>query len=179
MIDEIQDEDKKFLLKVARDAIWTKLVNEDLPVYYKDKELYRKKIGVVVKLKVDNNLCGYTGNTDPTTTLIETIQRCSINAAFYDPRFVPLTKEEYENLSIEIFVIREILELKNLKTLNPQQDGLFIKSKHITGLILPDDFEKFNLTPEEYLKEADLKLGIPPDAENIQYFIVDFIKISE
>jgi len=179
MIGEFQEEDKKFLLKVARDAIWSKLVNEELPVYYKDKELYREKTGVVVKLKINDNLRGYTGNTESTTTLIETIQRYSINAAFYDPRFVPLTKEEYENLSIEIFVIREITELKNLKTLNPQRDGLFIKSDHISGLILPDDFEKFHLTPEEYLKEANLKLGISPDSENIQYFIVDFIKISE
>ncbi len=179
MIDVLQEEDKKFLLKVARDAIWSKLVNEELPVYYKDKELYSEKTGVIIKLKINERLRGYVAKIEPETGLLETIQQIAIHSAFYEPRFIPLKKDEYEKLSIEIFIIKEVNELKDFKAINPQKDGIMIKNEFTIGLLLPDDFLEFGLTPEEYVKEATLRAGLSQDTGNIQYFAVDFIKIEE
>ncbi len=179
MIDDMKVEDRIFLLKVAKDAIWSKLASEDLPTYFKSKNIFREKIGAIIKLSVENKVRGYVGDIEPENDVIKTVQNCAINSAFFDPRFIPLSKDEYEKLNVTLFLFKDITELKNIKVLNPSKDAVIVKSDIHIGVLLPDEFADFHFTSEEYLKEAAIRAGIPSNADNTHYYIGEIITIND
>jgi len=178
MISEIGEDDKKFLMKVAKDTLISKFLNEDLPSFYRFKKFYQEKFPIFIKLKINDNIRGYIGILVPKKDLIETIQDLVIKTAFDDLRFEPLKKDEFENLKIEIFIIKNISPLKNIESFKIETDGLFIKSENATSIFFPGDLGTFDLNKSEYIKFALLKSGIPENSKNIEYYIVEFIKIE-
>ncbi|MBN1897341.1 MAG: AMMECR1 domain-containing protein [Spirochaetes bacterium] len=179
MIGEIKIEDKKLLLKAAKDAIWAKLAQEDIPTYYKDRDIYNEKAGVIIKLMVKEKIRGYISEAQSQAGILDTIQKVAINSAFYDPRFDSLKKEEWDDLRVVLYIVKDITELKNLKALNPTQDGLLVKSPSNSAILLPDDVSGVPMTPEGYMKEAALKAGSSFQSSDLKYFLISFIKLTE
>jgi len=96
------------LLKIARKTIELYLeerkklkVSQD---DYSDKEFWEEK-GTFVTITENGDLRGCIGTIYPVRPLILDIIDNSINAAFRDPRFYPLEKEELPLINIEISVL--------------------------------------------------------------------------
>lgn len=112
-------------------------VPNDVPI-----EMLSKKAGVFVSLHQRGNheLRGCIGTFEPTRkTIAEEIIRNALSAAFDDPRFQPVRKDETDNLEIHVDVLSEPEKIDDIGQLDPKQYGLIVANQHgRRGLLLPD-----------------------------------------
>jgi len=103
--------------------------------------LKKKSAGCFVSLHLKNNseLRGCIGTILPTCkNLAAEIINNAISAC-RDPRFLPVTKDEFDNLDISVDVLSEPEPIESEKSLNPKKYGVVVKAKDgRTGLLLPN-----------------------------------------
>lgn len=158
------------LLKIARDNIRCYLENKDYQIPEDIPSIFREKLGVFVTLNVDNNLRGCIGYPEPYKPLIDAVLDVSIAAAVNDPRFMPLTLDEFQNITIEISVLTKPTKVivkdynEYLDKLEVGVDGLIIESDYNRGLLLPQVPIEQNWDIEEFLENLCYKAGLASDA---------------
>ncbi|MFA6098385.1 MAG: AmmeMemoRadiSam system protein A [Patescibacteria group bacterium] len=130
-----------------------------------------KQAGVFVSLhnKSDNSLRGCIGTFRPTEpNMAAEIINNAVSAAFSDPRFPPLAKDELENLDINVDVLSSPEKILTLENHDPEKYGLIVRSdsRH-TGLLLPDIGVE---TAEEQFLICCEKGNIDPSDKKIELF---------
>jgi AmmeMemoRadiSam system protein A len=167
----LSEDEGKYLLGVARETIKNRLDNIEEP-YINGKEIpekFQERLGTFVTVTIEDNLRGCIGHIIPRESLIEGIKENAINAAFKDPRFHPLTKEEFERIEIEISILTSPQELSYtgaedlLQKLRPGIDGVIIKKGFYEATFLPQVWEQLS-EKEEFLSHLCLKAGLSPDS---------------
>ncbi|MBW2078822.1 MAG: AmmeMemoRadiSam system protein A, partial [Deltaproteobacteria bacterium] len=132
-------------------------------------EKFQEQLGTFVTLTIDGNLRGCIGHIIPRGTVIEGIRENSINAAFRDPRFPPLSREEFDKIEIEISILTAPEELSYtdaddlLNKLRPGVDGLIIKKGHYEATFLPQVWDQLP-DKEEFLSHLCMKAGLSYDS---------------
>ncbi len=159
--------EKELFIKLARSEIEkhlgineTEISEEDLKPY---PIFFEQKYGSFVTLHNSGNLRGCIGYIQPITTLHRQIRLCAKAAAFEDPRFYPLTKEEYPLIDIEISLLSPIEKVENLDEIKVGRDGLIVQHSIFQGLLLPQVATENNWDKEEFLSHTCLKAGLPSD----------------
>jgi len=103
--------------------------------------LRKKRAGCFVSLHLKNNneLRGCIGTILPTCkNLAGEIINNAISAC-RDPRFLPVAKEELNNLDITVDVLSEPEPISSEKSLDPKKYGVIVKAEDgRTGLLLPN-----------------------------------------
>ena len=94
----LSQKDGKELIKLARQSIYSYFSNKELNVDDNINKKYSQKQGVFVTLNIDDNLRGCIGFPEPTLPLYEAIIEAAKSAAFSDPRFEPLSKDEFKDV---------------------------------------------------------------------------------
>jgi AmmeMemoRadiSam system protein A len=160
----ITEGDKQTLLDLARKTIEAMLesaaVSEpaDLP------ERLKKKRGAFVTLKKHGRLRGCIGYIEARKPLYKTIEEMASAAAFNDPRFPPLKKEEWKDITIEISVLSPLKEIRDFKEIEVGRHGLYIVRGGRGGLLLPQVATEYDWDSMTFLKETCHKAGLPSDA---------------
>ncbi|GIX40578.1 MAG: hypothetical protein KatS3mg129_0311 [Leptospiraceae bacterium] len=119
-------------------------------------------------LPEDRSLRGCIGSIFAEYPLAEDIARNAFNAAFRDPRFPPLSKDEFEHIDIKISILSpfEKIKAKNFKELLSQIreniDGIYLKSPDGRATFLPDVWEKVP-SKEVFIYELYRKAGLSID----------------
>ncbi|CAD7783078.1 MAG: hypothetical protein KCCBMMGE_01694 [Candidatus Methanoperedenaceae archaeon GB37] len=90
--------------------------------------------------------------------------QASLQAAFADPRFLPLRQEELKEIDIEISVLGPIIPVKKVEEIRVGRDGLIIKKDGQQGLLLPQVATEFNLDRLKFLELTCKKAGLSPSA---------------
>jgi len=88
--------------------------------------------------------------------------RATIYAAFADPRFSPLKKEELKDISIEISILEPPVPVNKIDEIKVGRDGLIIKKGNYQGLLLPQVATEFHLDRIKFLELTCKKAGLPP-----------------
>lgn len=163
---QLTKEEGEYLISLARKTIESKLFNRDLP---EDKnnltEKYLEKRGTFVTLTMNNNLRGCIGHIIPQESLIEGIRINALNAAFEDPRFPPLSKNEWSNVKVEISILTEpeFLEYSDandlLGKLRPGIDGVILKKGYAQSTFLPQVWEQLP-DKRDFLTHLCMKAGM-------------------
>ena len=130
-----------------------------------------------VTLHKNHQLRGCIGMLEATRPLAEDIAENAFLAAFRDPRFPPLTDDEFGELEIHLSILSptepvSFTSEKDLITgLQPGIDGLILEEGHRRGTFLPSVWEQLP-EPEQFLRHLKQKAGLPPDhwSENIRIF---------
>ena len=163
--------DRKKLLSLARESIETSFSNKEVSVEQEIKEKYSRDQGVFVTLnKKSGSLRGCIGYPEPVMPLYEAIINAARAAAFEDPRFEPLRKEELNDIVVEISVltIPKLIEVKHpleyLEKIKVGEDGLIIRGPLSSGLLLPQVFTEYKATPQTALEMLCEKAGLPVDS---------------
>jgi len=160
-------EEKRELLKIARQSIASYFVNEVYQPAIKLANLNRPA-GVFVTLKINSHLRGCIGLLETKKPLYQTITRMAQSAAFDDWRFPPLTAEELKKTTIEISVLSPLKKISDpSKEIKIGQHGVIVKSKtdQRTGVFLPQVALENNLNLEEFMNElCQNKAGLPKEA---------------
>ncbi len=162
-MDVPKDVRKKMLVYV-RKAITEYVVNGKR-LKIEDKEpIWDEKVGLFVTLKKNEDLRGCIGFIEGVATLRETLVEMAISASTKDPRFESVTKDEIDNLSIEISVLSPLYLVKDIDEIKVGRDGLIIKRGFYQGLLLPQVATEYNWNREEFLSHTCEKAGLPRDA---------------
>lgn len=159
----LSDYDKKFLLTLARKSIETMLY-KNTPLHYQGNvpPSCNNNAGAFVTLTINGNLRGCIGYIEPVKPLYQTVIECAANAAFNDPRFEPITKDEFNKLHIEISVLSPLKQITTLDELQLGIDGLLIVKGNRRGVLLPQVATEFGFTKQQFFEHTCQKAGIYP-----------------
>ena len=164
----MKPENQNLLLEIARASIFQKLENPSAPVSLPEGlpgELLEKR-ATFVTLEIDGLLRGCIGMLEACRPLAEDVAGNARAAAFEDPRFPPLSQEEFESLEIHISVLsppEEIFffsEADLLAQIRPGVDGLILQESRSRGTFLPSVWEELS-EKEEFLLHLKQKAGLP------------------
>jgi AmmeMemoRadiSam system protein A len=167
---QIQDNDRQFLLKLARKTIRQQSKNDIITPQEIDQlsSVLKENRGCFVTLTINHNLRGCIGYILPIAPLYKAVIDNAYNAAFSDPRFPPVSDNEVDKLQFEISVLSVPKKLeytdKNdlLKKLVPSKDGVIIKKGFYTSTFLPQVWDQLP-EKEDFLGHLCLKAGLSPD----------------
>ncbi len=167
----MQEEKKRLLLQIAKNAIKEEFSKEKLI----DKEdLIRKypwlleKQAVFVTLNKNHNLRGCIGSIIPHRSLIDDLLSNAKAAAFSDPRFNPLEKEEFDEIEIEVSLLSVPKELpyddiEDLKSkIRPLIDGVILQLDGYQATFLPQVWEELR-SFEEFFAHLCMKASLSID----------------
>ena len=164
----ISEEDGKRLLELARLAVDSYFSGVEPET--KEVEHLNKKQGVFVTLNKRGALRGCIGLPEPTEPLYKAVVGAAKSAAFKDPRFPPVKKEELEDIHMEISVLTEpeLVEKESPEALKEKirvgKHGLIIKHPYGSGLLLPQVALEQGWNVDDFLTNLCYKAGLPPSA---------------
>ena len=104
----------------------------------------------------------------PHRALGEDVRANALAAAFRDPRFKPLSADEFKNTKVEVSVLSpvEIMhwqsEADALAQLRPGIDGVIFEYGHHRSTFLPQVWEEF-ADAQTFMGNLKYKGGLPPD----------------
>ncbi len=146
------------LLKLARESIKEEFGKKiDLSKYD-----FNEERGVFVTLKKNNKLRGCIGFLSP-MPLNKAVYKASKKAAFSDPRFLPLKKEELKKVKIEISILTLPKECSK-EDFENGKDGLICECEGKQGLLLPQVAEENSFSKKQFLECLCKKAGLSKDA---------------
>ncbi len=160
----LTDEDKTYLLDLARRSIQARLNNEPIPKEEPPSRILKENRGAFVTIKIRGMLRGCIGLIRAARPLYETIIDMAQAAAFDDPRFAPLTSDEFENIEIEISALSPLVRVENLEEIKIGRDGLMIVLGLHSGLLLPQVATEYNWDRTAFLEQTCLKAGLPKNS---------------
>lgn len=130
------------------------------------------RMGVFVTLNYltrnkEEHLRGCIGFPLPEKKLHESVIEAAIAAATEDPRFPPVDKKELDNIIFEVSVLTPLEEIKSTdrkSEIKVGRDGLVLRWKYGSGLLLPQVPVELGWDVDEYLLNICAKAGAPADA---------------
>ena len=154
------------LLTIAREAIAAVLDGRRLEINPAElDEPLRRPAGAFVSLHTkDGGLRGCIGSIHPVAPLCHAVHGSAVSAAFRDPRFYPVRKDELAILHIEISVMGPIEVVQTVDEIEVGRDGVIISRGGNAGLLLPQVATDYGWGLEDFLSHTCLKAGLPPDS---------------
>lgn len=170
MKELLNNTEKKLLLNLARKSIETKLDGTTIPElnFNSFSKIITEKTGCFVTLHKNGELRGCIGYILGIKPLYQAIIDNARNAAFSDPRFPMVRKEEMDFIQIEITILSQPRELKYsdkddlLDKIVPFEDGLIINKSYHQATFLPQVWEQLP-KKEDFLTHLCYKAGLPPN----------------
>jgi len=182
----IAAEEKKILLEQARESITANLEKRK-PVYphviARNSNL-NEPCGAFVSLHMVNgkerSLRGCIGRMTASLPLIETVRTMAKEAAFGDPRFPSLKKDELPRCQIEISALSPMIPCADPRTVKVGVHGLYLRKGFSSGVLLPQVPVEQGWDLDEYLDYICRKAGLPsksyeaPGAELLTFTAIVF-----
>lgn len=157
---------RKTLLQIARESIATVLdgAHPALDKYEID-DVLRRPAGAFVTLNDRHGeLRGCIGSIKPVAALYRAVSMSAVNAAFRDPRFYPVERDELGTLHVEISVMGPIEVIGSFEDIVVGRDGLIVSRGAFAGLLLPQVATEYGWDRDTFLAHTCLKAGLPKDA---------------
>jgi uncharacterized protein len=139
-----------------------------------------------VTLKMNGELRGCIGSLQVQRSLLADLKANALAAAFHDPRFEPLTNNEFNDTCIEVSLISGlepicfINEQDALNQLRPAIDGIIFEYQNWRSTFLPQMWESLP-TPEVFMGLLKKKAGLSTSfwAENVRLSRYTVIRFCE
>ena len=186
MSTELTADEKKVLLKIARDALETGV--KRLPLQNRDPQELTQTLldqgAAFVTLTIHGELRGCIGALEPYQSLVEDVREHTIAAALEDYRFPQVSESELKDIEIEIsrLTLPQQLIYKDpddlLSKLHPGIDGVIIRDGMRRATFLPQVWDKIP-EKESFLENLCYKMGASPDLWRIKHLTVLTYKVEE
>ena len=148
----LTDQEKTILLETARRSIETAFEGKYwLPSDTQLTQTLKVECGAFVTLHLHGRLRGCVGNLVGVRPLYKTVAEMARAAAFEDDRFRPLTREELEQVHIEISVLSPLRQISSPDELVLGRDGVLMVKDGRSGTFLPQVADETGWTREEFL----------------------------
>ncbi len=150
----LTDKQKKLLLDVAHDEL-AKVVGAKSDVKLPSEDMLDKEVGAhagaFVSLYNQGKLRGCIGQFIGDKSLWRTVREMTDASATRDTRFYPVSKDELDDIKIEISVLTPLKKIDDISEIKLGRDGIYIKKGYYSGTFLPQVATKTGWTLEEFL----------------------------
>ena len=173
-----------YVLKLCRDVILHNFSKEKL--YTNHLPIFNELGACFVTLKKENILRGCIGSIIAHQPLIVDLIQNSQNAAFRDPRFMPVEENEINDIKISVSLLSHPIKIhfkdENdlLEQMVPDRDGIIIRDGAKQGVYLPVVWEDI---PDKarFLQSLKMKVGMSPDyfSDTFEAYRFEAIYLSE
>lgn len=158
---EITPEEKKWLMKLAKDAVKAAVEGKKFDPPEPATKLLKDKGAAFVTLRKKEQLRGCIGHIIAHMPLFECVASVARSAALEDPRFSPVTAAEYESLHFEISVLTPPEDVKDPDEIVVGKDGVIINYGGMyQGVFLPQVPIEQGWDRVEYLDNLCYKAGV-------------------
>jgi len=133
-----------------------------------DAPFLREHGATFVTLQSGGQLRGCIGSLQAVRPLGADIEHTARAAAFGDPRFAPLGRDEFDAIRVEVSLLSPLARIpvrgedELLAQLRPRVDGLVLAYGDRRGTFLPQVWESLP-DPRQFLGQLKRKAGLPPD----------------
>ncbi|MDP8233365.1 MAG: AmmeMemoRadiSam system protein B [Candidatus Saelkia tenebricola] len=164
----LSEEEKKSLLKLSR-SVLEAYIKEGKTITPKEAgikltENMKQTRGVFVTLNKHHKLRGCIGDIQPTRELYKAVIARTIDSAVNDYRFPQVSKEELDDITIEISALTTPQEVASYEDIVIGRDGIFlIKGPH-GAVFLPQVATEQGWDLETTLIQLSLKARLDPSA---------------
>lgn len=157
----------ELLVEICKKSIKAGLKNKELELDYATLPAVLNEFGACfVTLERQGSLRGCIGTIVAHQPLIVDLVKNAKNSAFSDPRFMPLTEDEFDDLSIAISLLSAPVQMKFkdeadlLEQIVQDKDGIIIKDGRYQAVYLPSVWEQL---PDKtlFLNSLKEKAGLP------------------
>ena len=163
------DEENSVLIDIAKEAIKEGFGDSTLnkEQYFKNYPFLKENKACFVTLNLDGKLRGCIGSLVAYRNLLDDLIKNAKAAAFSDPRFSPLSKEEFEKIEFEISILTkpEPLDYKDFEDLKskliPNKHGVILQLDGRRATFLPQVWEQLP-SFEEFMIHLCQKAGLDP-----------------
>ena len=159
---EYSEEDGGKLLKLARETIEHEF-DSSKKLEKLDGKQFKQTRGVFVTLTENQELRGCIGLPYPTKSIYDAVIEAAKSAAFFDPRFPQVTREELSRIKIEISILT-VPQEASVKDIRVGEDGLICNYLGYSGLLLPQVASEYKWSKLQFLENLCRKAGLPKDA---------------
>ena len=150
----LSDEEKSLLKDIAlqsiKDSLDGKPIGNLSPLTSHHSPL-KEKCGAFVSLHKHGRLRGCIGHFGEDVPLYEIVSEMARAAAFEDPRFDPVRRNELDDLDIEISVLTPMRRIQSLDEFELHRHGIYIRKGFRSGTFLPQVADEVNWTKEEFV----------------------------
>lgn len=155
----------ELLLQVAENSVRAAVTGRDYsPPDTLPEELALPR-GVFVTLKRNGELRGCIGTLRPNGPLAMNVAGMARSAALSDPRFIPVSEPELDELEYEISVLTPMQVVHDWSDVRVGTDGLLVIGPDgRSGVLLPQVPVEQGWNRREYLEGLCAKAGMEPDA---------------
>ena len=164
----LDDRHGEIAVSYARGVIERYLDDGTFPEPSVDATLLTDERGAFVTLEADDDLRGCIGRPYPKQTGFEAIRQGAVGAATNDPRFPPVTTNELADITVEVSLLSAPTPVTasgepHHAVVEVGRDGLIVKGKGRSGLLLPQVPLDQGWTVVEFLQQTCRKAGMGPN----------------
>ena len=159
-------EQGRILLPIARAAIGRAL---NMPHSADESAAWLQEHGACfVTLTQQGDLRGCIGTLQAHRPLLADVKSNAVAAALHDPRFMPLSREEFDITEIELSLLSPTQamsfrdEIDALTQLRPQVDGVVLEYHGYRSTFLPQVWEQLP-QPQQFMAQLKRKAGLPEE----------------
>jgi AmmeMemoRadiSam system protein B/AmmeMemoRadiSam system protein A len=153
------------LLKMARETIAGYLENGSVSHFEPVLDELRSKRGVFVTLTENGMLRGCIGHHEPDAPLYRLVPEMAVAAAFRDPRFPPLTSEEFSRIHIKISAyLTPVYRIASPSEYELGAHGIILEKGGCAATFLPEVPVEQGWDRETTFEHLCLKAGLPRGA---------------
>lgn len=148
----LNEDEKEWLLKRARQTL-NLVVRGESPGEPEGEISGTLKIGAgaFVSIYKDGKLRGCIGNFGSSAPLWKVVDRMTASAALNDSRFLPVTPDEVDEITIEISVLTPMKKIDDISEIIPGKHGIVVEKDGRSGTFLPQVARKTGWGLEELL----------------------------
>jgi len=165
---ELTEDDKKQLLALARKTIVSALRTQRVPqaseLGVSISDAMKCPRAAFVTLKKNSQLRGCIGDIFPQRPLYKSVIRNAINACVNDRRFLPVTEEEYNDITIEISALTAPEPVASSNDIRIGIDGVVLSKDGRSAVFLPQVAPEQGWDVNQMLTQLSLKAQLPADA---------------
>ncbi len=159
---EFSLDERAWLLRLAHDSIAAALSRAHLEPVVPWPHLAVPRAAFTT-LHLDARLRGCVGFVQALRPLHRTVAETAVAAAFQDPRFLPVSREEVSLLQVEISVLSPLAEIAP-EAVVVGRHGLVVSQGFRRGLLLPQVAVEHGWDRLTLLRETCRKAGLEDDA---------------
>ena len=161
----LSEEQRKKMLKLARDSIMFYLKEgKQMPVK-EDDPILNKEMGAFVTLHKHGQLRGCIGTMIGRGPFYLTVRDMAVQAATGDPRFAPVTLDEMNDIDIEISALSPMQKITDPEKIEVGKHGVMVRNGFRSGVYLPQVATETGWNREQFMNSlCGHKAGMAHDA---------------
>ena len=158
---ELNEEEKKELLKISRQTLETYITTGQTPAIDVENKFLENPLGAFVTLRKSGALRGCIGSFESEKPLWQVVQEMTIAAATQDRRFPPVNASELDQIEIEISVLSPRRKIADPQKIVLGRDGVSLIRADRQGVFLPQVATENNWDLKTFLGQlCTQKMGL-------------------